>query len=77
MFGRVSRVERARYRVVLLDNQGFEVGEKEADTLKEAKGKARYMLSDEYARNTESTHDRTHKVEVRNADGECVFDAFR
>lgn len=64
------------YTIVLLDHDGFDVGSSEAENLKEAKKRARYLISDDYARNTESTHDQTQKVEVRDEAGDCVWDLF-
>jgi len=69
-------MEYLKYRIVLLDEDGYVLGESEAETLSKGRERARYMLSDEYARATESTHEHTHKVEVRNQAGQCVWDSF-
>ena len=37
-------MERMKYQIKLLDKNGYVVGEHEADTLKEAKRRAKYML---------------------------------
>lgn len=67
-----------KYRCFLLDSSGYEISERPADNLKEAKATMGYMLSDEYARVAETTHETmgTHKAEVRNAKGECILDKF-
>lgn len=74
----ISMNQEAKYRVVLLDKDGYDIGQRTAENLKEAKQEMAYMLSDAYARIAETTHEatRTHKVEVRNAKGECVLDDF-
>jgi hypothetical protein len=66
----------SKYLVVLLDDDGYELSERPAQNLKEAKQEMGYMLSDAYAQAAETTHEKmgTHKVEVRNAKGECIFD---
>jgi len=68
----------AKYRVVLLDADGYEIGERSADNLKAAKAEMSYMLSDQYANVAETTHETlgTHKVEARNSKGECILDHF-
>lgn len=70
--------QESKYRVVLLDTDGYEISERPADNLKEAKATMAYMLSDQYAEVAETTHETmgTHKVEVRNAKGECILDDF-
>ena len=67
-----------KYRVLLLDEDGYEIGERPADNLKQAKTEMAYMLSDKYAQAGETTHKAmgTHKAEVRNAKGECILDDF-
>lgn len=67
-----------KYRCFLLDSSGYEISERPADNLKEAKATMSYMLSDEYARVAETTPETmgTHKAEVRNAKGECILDKF-
>lgn len=68
----------SKYRVLLLDTDGYEIGERPADNLKEAKAEMTYMLSAQYAQVAETTHEAmgTHKAEVRNAKGECILDDF-
>lgn len=69
----------SKYRVVLLGKDGCELGERPADSQKEGKSEMRYMLSDDYAKAAETTHDKmgTYKAEVRSAStGACVLDAF-
>lgn len=70
--------QESKYRVVLLDKDECELGECQADGLKGAKAEMRRMLSDDYAKAAETTHERmgTYKAEVRNATAECVADAF-
>lgn len=62
----------------LIDNQGFTITEYPCDTKKEAKGRCKYYLSDSYALQAETTHDRlgTEKAEII-VNGECEWDAFR
>lgn len=67
------------YRVNLLDKDGFEIATDECETLAEAKQRAKYMLSDNYAANNETTHQDlgTQKAEILKNGLECVWDAFR
>lgn len=69
----------AEYSVVLLDSDGCETVNDLVETLPAAKARAKYLLSDDFARSIESTHETqgTAKVEIRNASGECLWDAFR
>jgi hypothetical protein len=62
---------------VILDDEGYEIGRAELETIKAAKAYAKNALRDEWATASETTHAalRTHKAEVR-VDGECVWDAF-
>lgn len=69
--------EKLKYQIVLLNRENEIVGESESETLKDAKKRAAYMVSDDYARDTESTNDYDYKAEVRNAAGECLYDTFR
>lgn len=64
--------------VVLLDRDGFTITEQECETIKEAKERARYYISDSYERSAETTHATlmTEKAEVR-VNGECLWDVFR
>lgn len=69
-----------RIEVVVLDTDGCTSEQAECETLKEAKQRAKRMLTDEWARTaTEGQHThqdlRTHKAEVR-VNGECVWDTF-
>lgn len=68
----------SKYRVVLLDDDACELGERPADNLREARSEMSYMLSDGYAKAAETTHENmgTHKAEVLDARGECVIDQF-
>lgn len=68
----------SKYLVIVLDREGFTMSESEVETLKEAKARAKYKLTDDWARSCESTHENlgTHKVEIRNQDDECVWDKF-
>lgn len=68
----------SKYTVQLLHKTGYVIADKPADTLAEAKQSARYMTSEEYARQAETTRkaEGSEKVEVRNQAGECVFDVF-
>jgi len=67
------------YRVILLDEEGCHICDNDVcNSLQSAKGIAKYLLSDEHAQLLESSHEDlgTHKVEVRNEQGECVWDEF-
>lgn len=69
----------AKYQIFLLDKDGCTIGaEREADNLTQAKQWMSHLLSDEFARMAETTHQalNTEKAEVRTAAGECVLDAF-
>lgn len=69
--------ERAdKYQVVLLDHEGNELGARPAANLVVAKQEMAYLFSDAFARAVGSTHQAlgTTKVEVRDAEGECVLD---
>ena len=70
--------QESKYRVVLLDADGYEISERPADNLNEAVVTLAYMLSEQYANVAETTHKAmgTHKVEVRNAKGDCILDDF-
>ena len=65
--------------VVLLDDKGFVItSQEDCETMKEAMERARYYISDSYAINCETTHEKmgTDKVEIR-VNGECLKDIFR
>lgn len=65
-----------KYTVVLRNNEGYEVAPRRpAETVKEAKLTAKYMLSDAFAVSGEVTHEPgDHEtVEVLNRDDEIVF----
>lgn len=65
--------------VVLLDNKGFVITDQDGcETVREAKDRAKYYISDSYATACETTHERlgTEKVEIR-VNGECLWDCFR
>lgn len=69
----------ATYRVMLLDREGHELTTDYVDGLPAARARARYLLSNSYARNIENTHDAmgTWKVEVQPEQGNgCLWDAF-
>jgi len=70
--------QETKYRVVVLDVEGYEISDRPATNLKEAKAEMAYVLSDEYAQAAETTHEimGTHKAEVRNAKEECLLDAY-
>ena len=64
--------------VILRDQDGFDIVTDAVDGMAAAKIRARYLLTEEYAARLGTSHATlgTHKVEVRNADGTCLFDAF-
>lgn len=70
--------QESKYRVVLLDAEDYEISDRPAENLKEAKTTMAYMLSAKYAEVAETTHETmgTYKAEVRNAKGECILDDF-
>ena len=51
--------QESKYRIVLLDKNGYDIGERFAENLKEAKQVMAYMFSDAYAKVTEITHEKT------------------
>ncbi len=69
-----------KYTILLLDARDEVLASNDADTKKEAISRAKYLLSADYARSCETTHEElgTHKVEVRTFDGyyRCVWDMF-
>lgn len=69
----------ATYTAVLLDSDGCETVSNELETMKDAKARAKYLLSDAFAAAIESNHAdlNTRKVEVLDQSGECVWDEFR
>lgn len=69
----------AKYQILLLDRDGCTIdAEREAPNLKQAKQWMKHLLSEEFARRAETTHQalKTEKAEVRDVDGNCVLDAF-
>jgi hypothetical protein len=66
------------YTVHLLDADGNEITTCDRDTRVEAKERARYYLSDRYAKYVEGSHAdwQTKKVEVRKNGIDCIWDAF-
>lgn len=70
----------AQYNVVLVDMGGFDIAADLVDGLNMAKARARYFLTDEYARHIGTTHEAldTCKAEVRKeGSDECFWDVFR
>jgi hypothetical protein len=68
------------YIVCLLDGDGYPIKKiEDIEGLMEAKTQARYLLSDDWAYLSETTHERldTHKVEILDEDGDCIWDKFR
>lgn len=67
------------YNVVLKDADGCDIVVDKVHGLPAAKKQAKHFLTDDYARVLGTSHVQlgTHKVEVRNSHGECLFDAFR
>lgn len=66
-----------KYRIVLLDVNGFEISERFADTIKAADLEMRYMASESWAEMGETTHNYlgSFKVEIQ-CKNECVADLF-
>lgn len=68
------------YDVVLKDSDGFDIATDIVEGLGVAKARAKYLLSDVFARACETSHATwgTHKVEVQaTRTGACLWDAFR
>lgn len=67
----------AEYTVTLKDADGYDVATDLVDGLGAAKARAKHFLTDDYARNIETTHATlgSHKVEV-SLEGVCLWDAF-
>lgn len=63
--------------VILLDKNGYEITREERESIKDAKDRAKYLISDAYAKSAETTHENlgTDKVEIR-VNGECIYDWF-
>lgn len=62
------------------DADGYDISADIIEGMKAAKDKARYYLSDEYARRLGTTHEAlgTFKAEVQaTRTGTCLWDAFR
>lgn len=69
----------ATYTITLLDVDYYEVSSAEVEGQVSAKDRAKYMLTEEYARNIGTTHAAlaTHKVELRKeGEKECLWDKF-
>ncbi len=66
------------YTVLLLDKDGCETANDLVHSMAAAKSRAKYFLSDGFAHQVESTHQvlGSHKVEIRDASGECLWDSF-
>jgi hypothetical protein len=68
------------YLVLLKDADGYDITAQFVEGLKAAKERAKYLLTDSYAHNIETTHQElnSYKVEVRaSSSAECLWDAFR
>ncbi|VFU17526.1 hypothetical protein [Methylocella tundrae] len=70
----------SHFNVVLLDANGYDLSSDLVEGLTPAKERAKYLLSDVYARHCATTHRalNTYKAEVRPEDSsECLYDFFR
>ena len=70
----------SHYNVVLIDADGCDLSNDLVEGINAAKDRAKYLLSDVYARHCETTHRalNTYKAEVRPEDSsECLYDFFR
>lgn len=69
----------AEYNVILKDAEGHDTVADVIEGMTAAKRHARYLISDDFARYMETTHEslQTSKAEVHNVRGECVWDVFR
>jgi len=68
------------YTVVLLDRDGFDIARDAGlPNLSEAKKKAKSLMADEWPTRSGTSHATlgSYKVEVRDAAGVCLWDAFR
>ena len=72
----------SKYRIVLLDEDRCEISDRESDNLKEAVAKAKYLMSDDYARSCEANEEAGDaslnwcKCEVRSRAGEVIRIGF-
>ena len=69
----------AEYNVILKDVAGCDISTDLVDGMAAAKAKAKYLLTASYAKNIGTTHTAlgSVKVEVQDARGVCLWDAFR
>ena len=69
----------SKFRIVLRDANGFDICDREAESLREAKRLATYLLTDEFARLAEVTHERgdVETTVVLDQNDECVWDNKR
>lgn len=70
----------SEYDVVLIDRDGCDICADLIDGLVAARARAKYLLSEDYAKQIGSTHDTlgTYKAEVQaTRTGACLWDAFR
>jgi hypothetical protein len=67
------------YTIELKDINDEVITSWERDTQKDALAAARYMLTDDFAKTVESTHElmQTDRAEVYNEKREIIFDRFR
>lgn len=61
------------YTIEAFDADGFSMGATDRDTIKEAKERAKYMLTPAYA-NAIETERAAVRVEILNGEGDCVWD---
>lgn len=70
----------AEYQVVVKDADGYDISNDLVEGLKAAKERAKYFVTDDYARFVGTTHQAlgTSHAEVQDArTGECLHDFFR
>lgn len=70
----------AEYNVILKDRDGYQTVNYPIDGMPAARKRAKYLLSEEFAKSSGSDHDtlRSHKVAVQAAHtGECLWGALR
>ena len=67
------------YKIILRDQDGFNLTESEAEGKKAAVGRAKYFVSERFANACESTHEdmRTAKADILDESGALVEEIFR
>jgi hypothetical protein len=66
------------YQVLLLDVDGCTIASSEENSLKSAKAAAKRYLSEDWAKDNETSHARlrTEKAQINDENDECIWDEF-